>query len=395
MIGKRWRVTFLTLTVLAGLALTAGPASASVYWGASVGPQYTGEQAPWDMDAVGALESAVGKEASIVHYFSPFADCTTDPCEFKGFDVQAMDLIRDHGSIPMLSWASQATAHGLGTGNQPYFQLRDVLDGTHDGYIRTFARDAADWGHPFFLRLNHEMNARWFQWSEHSNGNSPGEYVDAWRHVHDIFEEEGASNATWVWCPNVDPDDAYDPLAPLYPGDDYVDWTCLDGYNYGTRGAGGAGAVAWRTFDDLFGKSYDEVTDLAPSKPMMVGEIASTQSGGDKAGWTRESLERIPAVYPAIRAVVWFDRVDDGMDWPISTSPASTRAFASGIGCPVYEGASFGSIEGKVEPPPGADATSCAAAAEAAGGYSLLALLAELRSRLRGALDALLRLAGG
>jgi hypothetical protein len=346
------------------------------------------------MGAVEGLEKAVGREASIVHYLSPFADCTTDPCEFKAFDTHAMDLIRDHGSIPMLSWASQATAQGLDAGNQPYFQLRDVLDGTHDGYIRTFARDAAEWGHPFFLRLNHEMNARWFQWSEHSNGNGPGEYAEAWRHVHDIFQEEGAANATWVWCPNIDPDHAYDPIAPLYPGDDYVDWTCLDGYNYGTRGAAAAGAATWRTFDDLFGETYDEVTGLAPSKPMMIGEIASTEAGGDKAGWTGDTLESIPAMYPAIRAVVWFDRFDDGMDWPINTSPASVRAFASGIGCSSYAGASFGSIAGKIEPPSGIQDPDCAPGAGAGYGPGMPALLAVITTGLERAFDALLRLGG-
>ncbi len=33
------------------------------------------------------------------------------------------------------------------------------------------------------------------------NGDQPGEFVAAWRHVHDIFTSVGATNATWVWCP--------------------------------------------------------------------------------------------------------------------------------------------------------------------------------------------------
>ena len=71
--------------------------------------------------------------------------------------------------------------------------------------------------------------------SEQANGNRPGEYVAAWRHVHDIFTSVGANDVTWVWCPNVDPDHKMQSLGSLYPGDAYVDWTCLDGYNWGPQ----------------------------------------------------------------------------------------------------------------------------------------------------------------
>ena len=59
-------------------------------------------------------------------------------------------------------------------------------------------------GHPFFLRWGHEMNSDRFPWSEDANGNRRGEFVQAWRHIHDIFTSVGASNVSWVWCPNVE-----------------------------------------------------------------------------------------------------------------------------------------------------------------------------------------------
>ena len=80
-----------------------------------------------------------------------------------------------------------------------------MIAGRYDEYIREFAEEARAWGHPFFLRFNWEMNGDWFPWSEGVNGNPSGEYVAAWRHVHDIFAAVGATNVTWVWCPFVDP----------------------------------------------------------------------------------------------------------------------------------------------------------------------------------------------
>jgi beta-mannanase len=257
-----------------------------------------------------------------------------------------MNSIRSHGSIPVLSWSSQSIPWSL---NEPDFQLGDVIDGRYDDFIRDFAEEARDWGHPFFLRFNWEMNGNWFPWGEGVNGNSPGQYVTAWRHVHDIFATVGAANVSWVWCPFVEGGDV-GRLSSLYPGDDYVDWTGLDGYNWGTNPSAPNG---WRSFDQLFHASYDAIsTAVAPSKPMMIAEVGSSEIGGDKAAWIRDALTKIPADYPQVRAMLWFDKFDDGMDWPIETSTAATSAFAEGVSQPVYKGADYSQLAGGAIQPP-------------------------------------------
>src|SRR4249919_1261914 len=167
----------------------ASAATGPLYWGAWVGSQLTGDEAPWDMGAIAKFESMAGKAASAINFSSPFADCSKAPCDFYEFPKAEMESIRAHGSMPFFSWASQATPASL---NQPDFQLADVIAGTYDDYIREFAEGARDWGHPFFLRFNWEMNGGWFPWSEIANGNGPGQYIAAWRHVHDIFAAVGA-----------------------------------------------------------------------------------------------------------------------------------------------------------------------------------------------------------
>src|SRR6202040_2960061 len=143
----------------------------------------------------------------------------------------AMEAIRAHGTIPVLTWASQAVPTPANL-REPNFQLSDVINGRYDAYIHDFAVGAREWGHPFFLRFDQEMNGFWFPWAEGVNGNKRGEFVKAWRHVHDIFTSVGATNATWVWCPNVDFTRKLTPLSSQYPGGRYVDWTCLDGFNW-------------------------------------------------------------------------------------------------------------------------------------------------------------------
>ena len=52
-------------------------------------------------------------------------------------------------------------------------------------------------------------------------GDGPGKYVRAWRHVHDVFEAEGADNVVWVWCPLVTdvPAEPWNHWTNYYPGE--------------------------------------------------------------------------------------------------------------------------------------------------------------------------------
>jgi hypothetical protein len=317
-----------------------------LFWGATIGSHLTGTQAPWDMSAVSKFEQDAGKSASAVQFFQPFANCNPG-CSFYRFPGTPMESIRSHGSIPVLSWSSQSIPSSL---NEPDFQLSDVISGRYDTFIREFAEEARDWGHPFFLRFNWEMNGNWFPWAEGVNGNQAGEFAAAWRHVHDLFAAAGATNATWVWCPFVEGGEPAGRLASLYPGDAYVDWTGLDGYNWGTNPAAPNG---WRSFDQLFAGSYGAIaSSVAPSKPLMLAEVGSSEIGGDKAAWIQDALSKVPADYPQVRALLWFDKYDDNMDWPIETSATATSAFAAGVSQPVYVGADYGQLAGgPIQPP--------------------------------------------
>jgi Glycosyl hydrolase family 26 len=320
----------------------------SLYWGAWIGEQFTGAQAPWDMNAVAQFEQITEKPLSLVNFSAPFAECSTSPCHYLPFPLEAMENVRRHGAVPFFSWASQSSPSSL---EEPQFQLADVIEGKYDSYIREFATAAKNWGHPFFLRFNWEMNGNWFPWSEGVNGNSSGQYVAAWRHVHEIFTSVGATNATWTWCPNVDPENKLQNLAALYPGDEYVDWTCLDGYNWGTSPVR---HDKWRTFDELFSSTYHKITDeIAPSKPMVIGEVGSTEEGGSKAQWISEMLTDVPTEYPKIHGLQWFEKEEEG-DWPIESSSSSAAAFAAGIKSSSYLANEFASAgSGPIQAPTG------------------------------------------
>jgi len=307
--------------------------SPTMYWGAWV-KNSTGEP-PFKMTAQSVFETNVGQTASLIHWSSPFASqafCNNSGVYYCEFQTNEFETIRSHGSIPFFSWAPGGVS---GSDKQ-------IAEGSEDSYIEKWALAAKNWGHPFFLRFAWEMNASWFRWGqghhkeeEISKGvktgktiefdNTAEDYAQMWRHIYGIFAAVGVTNVTWVWCPNIDISGTeYASMGPLYPGNEYVDWTCLDGYNWDSP---------WTSFNSLFTGSYSNITStIAPSKPMVIGETASTESGGSKSEWITSMFTSLASSYPKVHGLLWFDKINEGPgDWPIESSTTATTAFANGI----------------------------------------------------------------
>ncbi|MFM8322667.1 MAG: glycoside hydrolase family 26 protein [Chloroflexota bacterium] len=349
----KWLIALLGAALLGAIFLStqaAAPAQGSIYWGAYIkGNTYGLNDAPWNPKTIARFEEHAQKKPSIIHWGQPWWDCRPR-CGYRYFGNEQVQFerVRRSGYIPMVDWASWDLTRDRQV-SQPKYALQAILRGDHDAYIRDWAAQARDWGHPFFLRFNWEMNGDWYPWSERVNGNQPGEYVQVWRYVHDIFEEVGAKNVTWVWCVNTLYEEGI-PLEGLYPGDAYVDWTCIDGYN---RGDHPLKRDQWRSFEEVFGPTYEALLELAPTKPIMIGEVSSTEYGGSKAEWIRTGLlETLPQRFPKIKAIVWFNWNHRGMDWVIESSADAQAAFAQGINSSYYAGNEFSYLDISPIPPP-------------------------------------------
>lgn len=247
----------------------------------------------------------------------------------RSFVASDFDFIYGRGATPMVTWMPNDYTV---TGIDPRFALANIIRGDFDAYITSYAQQAAAYGKPFYLRLAHEMNGDWYNWGMGVNGNTSDQYIAMWRHVHDIFAANGATNARWVWCPNITAQGQRG-FGDLYPGNGYVDWVALDGYNFGTSQSWSS----WQSFATVFNASYQVITSLT-TQPLMIAEVASAEAGGSKATWTTQGLlTDIPTNYPRIRAVLWFDQNKEA-DWAINSSTEALTAYARVAKAPLYQG---------------------------------------------------------
>ena len=285
------------------------------------------------------FENNATKGASIIMWYQHWG--STDGTQY--FQPAWMNNVRAHGSIPEVTWMPWIGGGGV---NQPAYSLNNIIAGRFDSYITSWATASKIWGHPYFLRFAHEMNGNWYPWSEQVNGNGSGQYARAWAHVHDIFTRVGATNATWVWSPNVDYGGSTS-LRELYPGNGYVDWAGIDGYNWGTAQPG----KSWLYFDGVIQQTYNDVLGIT-NKPLMVAETASTEHGGSKPDWITDTYAyKVPIYFPNIRAITWFD-YNKETDWRIESSPQAQGAFASAIEEYLYKGNQYGNIAASPIPAP-------------------------------------------
>ena len=215
------------------------------------------------------------------------------------------------GRIPLVNWEPSKV------------EFAKIADGSQDTIIRARANGAKELGKKFFLDFAAEMNG-----DEAWSGNNAPLYIAAYRHIHDLFVAAGATNVVWAWCPNVtDINGGNRNTMDYYPGDAYVDWTGVDGYNWGTRNGG------WQSFEQVFQNIYPLLA--AKKKPILIGEMASSPGGGDKAKWIDQVIPTLRQKFPRIKGVVWFD-INKEEDWRISSSPESEAAFIRMMNDPYF-----------------------------------------------------------
>ncbi len=283
--------------------------------------------APNDAGALDRFAERIRRQPVVVSWFEAWGSASAVTGEI--IRTELLDRVTARGAVPMVTWEPWDPGAGV---EQPAYQLAVIARGDFDAYVNSWAFRLAAYGGPVWLRFAHEMNAPWYPWGIGVNGNSADDYVAAWLHLRDRFAAAGATNVRWVWCVDATTIEGH-PFAAAYPGDDAVDWTALDGYNWGSSRPN----TTWRGFGDVFGVAYDQVVGLG-GRPMMIAETACAEQGGNKADWITEGLAIVPERFPRITALCWFNERSTTTDWRVESSPESLAAFASAVSDPAWQG---------------------------------------------------------
>ncbi len=275
------------------------------------------EGAPANIGLVKNIEKKVGAKIPIVMWYQDYSSL---------FNPDLCNKVVANGAIPHIVWEPWLWK------DKEKIKLDNINAGEWDAHIREWAQDIKAWGKPVFIRWGHEFNIEGYPWCIVNNNRDPKKYVAAFRRVRNIFKKEGADNAIFVWCPMNDswPKESWNDMHLAYPGDEYVDWIGLDGYNWGTT----QDWSSWQSFKDLFRDTARQMWKKYPTKPVMIAETGCSEKGGDKAKWIADMLQDLKRM-PYVKAVHWFDEKKEA-DWRIETNAQTLAAFKKIISDPYF-----------------------------------------------------------
>ncbi|MFD1513562.1 glycoside hydrolase family 26 protein [Halomarina rubra] len=273
-----------------------------------------------------ALERWQGRENAVV---GVFADVGLSADELLTFGESVLTPIWEHGSIPHVIWQPFVD----GREGTPARVPQDIAEGTHDRLFERWADVFDRWLRPregterrLYLNFAPEMNGDWVPWDASGGETTPADYVQMYRRVHDIVMATGLTNnhVQWVWTVNHVGRGSWS-FEEFYPGDDYVDWCGIHGYNWSKWGG-------WIAPEHLYGAALTAIRGVS-SKPVVISEYGSsshldgTTDVVKKGQWIREAFAYFEA--EDIRMALWFN-YEKETDWAIFGGARGTETVRDG-----------------------------------------------------------------
>ena len=262
-------------------------------------------------DSINAFEEWLGRPHAV---YGTFVNIGRD--EVEGTVESRLGNRWDRGQVPHLWW-------------QPFIPDREgtsdeinieIAAGEHDDVIEAWAAAIADWAivddgpdRRVYLNLAPEMNGDWSPWSPALGDDDEEDFVAMWRHVHDLVHETelAADHVQWIWT--LDNTTRGVNRREVYPGDDYVDWAGIHGYNWANWGG-------WRSAEEVYGSTVEMIRSITDN-PIALTEFGTSSETDDgdhdpdkKDAWIADAFAYLRA--EEVRMAMWFN-ITKETDWPV------------------------------------------------------------------------------
>lgn len=246
-----------------------------------------------------AFEKFVSVSHDVINYFSGF-DSRSNMCE-PYFYKRAMDIAAVN-KIPMITfYPSTSTMYPT-----PLDMCDRITSGEFDSYlsdvVSNLSKYLKDSGSMVYFRFAHEMNISTRVYSD------PLKFISMWKYVYKFFRSKGLGKdkVPFIWCPSCI-DLGTPKFENYYPGDDFVEFLGVDGYNWGGRGA-------WQSLSEVFTDSFTRLNSLS-TLPLIVCEFGTTAKLGTvydydkKLSWVSEGYKWLSSIQSKhkIKMVCYFN----------------------------------------------------------------------------------------
>ncbi len=291
------------------------PSGGKVYHGASLPDTWDENGLRRQIQSYNAL---AGKKLSIVTWFASAYENGRMTTWHQNY-APSLTRVKRAGALSLIKFSTQDYAFDS---THRAAELKQITLGAWDDYFKDAAQTVRDFKDPVFISIDHEMNGNWYPYSQAYPGstNTAADFVAAWRRIVTVFRQNGASNAAFVWSPNV-PDVGNVPYSKYYPGDDVVDWIGVSFYS----------GNDYRAMDTIY-------RNFAEKKPFFVTEWATAPEKsrynpnypGD-AAWIEQFFASLTGRYPRVKAISWFNWNKGDGNYLLGRVPEQSKVYAQDI----------------------------------------------------------------
>lgn len=282
--------------------------------------EYQGERIQAEKDR---LEAVFGRPYDIMPTYTHIA-WYNFKMEFPSTLAEKLAGGNGFNSKPVLQFTYQFTTNNNNVNSynstSNYTPMFDILRGRYDEQFRQLAQDIKAYSHPVLFRLNNEMNSDWTSYCGMITLCDPEIFIQTWRYLYDIFEEEGVDNCIWIFNPIAQscPYSRWGENLAYYPGNDYVQALGVTNYEMGN-------SVPFTSFRDRYTTVYNTNRAHFSQMPWIISEFACGSGGAasgeemrnqaEQAEWVRGMFQDFidydahPYLHP-LKGGVWFSAND-------------------------------------------------------------------------------------
>lgn len=191
--------------------------------------------------------------------------------------------------------------------NNTFTTYLAILNGSQDAIIDRNAAACKAYGRPMFLTWQMEPE------NDTGTAGSAANFILAYQRVVNRFRAAGVTNVSWVWV-LMDSTHQAGTQEQWYPGDGYVDWIGVDGYNWVDQGGHSA---PWKSFQTIFQPFLNYL--VLKGKPGFIGETATVLDpaiSNRKGLWYDDMVTTLATTaWSPVKALSYFN------SQPFNTSP--------------------------------------------------------------------------
>ncbi|MGN6340020.1 MAG: glycosyltransferase [Ginsengibacter sp.] len=203
-------------------------------------------------------------------------------------DTNYFQQVYRRRAIPLIVWNPWQDS-SISTKNST--PIQDILKGRYDKLFLSFATQVARLNKPVFLRFVNKNTA-----DRHSlfaySAFSADDFKEAWRYVHQKFNEAGADKVIWIWNP---PDVAT--ANEYFPGENFVDWLGVNILDTNWQST----EKDQNIFDSLY-RPYHSLQLFKSGLPVMLTETVGSTI--NKVQWWDKTWQTLDTTFEEIKSIL-------------------------------------------------------------------------------------------